>query len=120
VAEVDLYYYRSCTSCRNAEALLNELGVDVRKHEYFKHRLTAAELTAVLNRIGKTPFDVLSTRSTPYKELDLANKSLSNEELVGLMIEHPQLLKRPITILGDQAVVGYNKGAIAALVGKGS
>ncbi|MEZ4496377.1 MAG: ArsC/Spx/MgsR family protein [Thermomicrobiales bacterium] len=32
------------------------------------------------------------------------------------MIEHPQLLRRPLTVRGNEVVVGYSKGAITALV----
>ena len=114
--KTELYYYASCSSCRNAESLLNELGIDFEKHEYFKQRFTQDELKALLQRIGKSPGDVLSTRSRPYKDLELAGKSLSDDDLIALMIEHPQLIKRPLTVRGTESVVGYNKGAIAALV----
>lgn len=115
---IEFYSYASCTSCRNAEALLKDLGVEYEKHEYFKQRFTPDRLKALLARIGKTPNDVLSTRSRPYKDSGLADKNLSDEELIALMIEYPQLLKRPLTVRGVEAVVGFNKGAIAALVGE--
>lgn len=116
MAETELYYYQGCTSCRNAEALLNELGVGFAKHEYFMQRFTASGLKDLLDRIGLTPRDVLSQRSRPYKDLDLANRNLDDGELIALMIDHPQLLKRPITVRGDRAVVGYKRNEIAALV----
>lgn len=117
VAETtELYYYASCTSCRNAEALLNDLGVEFEKHEYFKKRFSADELRALLDRIGMSVGDVLSIRSRPYKDLGLADKHLSDDELIDLMIEHPPLLRRPLTVRGNEAVVGYKAGAIAALV----
>ena len=116
MAETELYYYASCTSCRNAEAVLNDLGVPWEKREFFKQRFTHDELASLLKRIGKTPFDVLSTRSRPYKDLDLANKEITESELIDLMIEHPQLLRRPLTVRGNEVVVGYSKGAITALV----
>jgi Spx/MgsR family transcriptional regulator len=114
--KTELYYYASCSSCRSAESLLNELGIEFEKHEYFKQRFTPDELKALLQRIGKSPSDVLSTRSRPYKDLELAGKFLSDDDLIALMIEHPQLIKRPLTVRGTESVVGYNKGAIAALV----
>jgi len=120
VAETELYSYASCTSCRNAETLLEDLGVDWEKREFFKKRFTPDELKTLLARIGMTPHEVLSTRSRPYKELGLAEKRLSDGDVIDLMIEYPQLLKRPLTVRGNEAVVGYKKDAIAALVKKGT
>jgi Spx/MgsR family transcriptional regulator len=116
VAETELYYYAGCTSCRNAQSLLEELGVDFEKREFFKERFTPDELTELLERIGKSPADVLSTRSRPYKDLDLASKNSGHDEMIRLMIEHPQLLKRPLTVRGSNAVVGFNRSAITSLV----
>ena len=84
--KIDLYFYASCSTCRNAETLLKDLGVEFEKHEYFKKRFTPAELKALLDRIGKTPNDVLSTRSRPYKDLDLAIMNPDDYELIDLMI----------------------------------
>jgi Spx/MgsR family transcriptional regulator len=116
VAEIELYLYAGCTSCRKAQSMLDELGVDYVKREFFKQRFTPEELGALLQRIGKTPNDVLSTRSRPYAELDLAKRNPEPDELIQLMIEHPQLLKRPMTVRGSEAVVGFNAGAIRRLV----
>lgn len=115
MAETELYYYAGCSSCRNAEHLLADLGVPVMKREYFKQRFTREELAALLERIGRRPAEVLSTRSRPYKELDLASQELSDGELLDLMVAHPQLLRRPLTVRGNEAVVGFNRSAIQAL-----
>jgi len=114
--DVEIYLYSSCTSCRKAEALLEELGVDADRRDYFKQRFTREELVALLDRIGKRPADALSTRSTPYRTLDLASKSPTDDELIDLMIEHPQLLRRPLIVRDGASTVGFNRDAIASLV----
>lgn len=116
MAETEIYLYTSCTSCRNAEALLGDLGVETDRRDYFKARFSKEELRGLLDRIGLTAHDVLSTRSRPYKALDLASKTLTEDELLDLMLEHPQLLRRPIVVRDNQATVGFNRDAITALV----
>ena len=74
MAELEIYVYSSCTSCRKAEELLREKGVDAERRDYFKERFTKPELMAVLKRAGVTPLEVLSTRSNPYRELGLAGR----------------------------------------------
>jgi Spx/MgsR family transcriptional regulator len=116
VAETEIYLYSSCTSCRQAEALLSDLDVETDRRDYFKTRFTKTELKTLLDRIGLTAHDVLSTRSRPYKALDLASKTVSEDELLDFMLEHPQLLRRPIVVRDNQATVGFNREAITALV----
>ena len=116
MAELEIYLYSSCTSCRKAEELLREKGVDAKRRDYFKERFTKPELIAVLDRAGVTPFDVLSTRSNPYRELGLSGRTLTENELLDLMVTHPQLLKRPLIIKNGHSTVGFNRSAIEALI----
>lgn len=116
MSDVEIYLYSSCTSCRKAEGLLSEIGVDADRRDYFKQRFSRAELVTLLERLGKRPGDVISTRSTPYRALDLGSKNLSDDELIDLMVEHPQLLRRPLIVRGIEATVGYNRDAITSLV----
>src|SRR6478735_35144 len=110
----EMFLYASCTSCRKAEDLLFEKGVEATRRDYFKNRFSRDELVGVLQRANVTPFDVLSTRSRSYKELDLANRTVTSDELIDLMVEQPQLLKRPIIIKDGRSTVGFNRSAIEA------
>ena len=116
MAELEIYLYSSCTSCRKAEELLREKGVDAKRRDYFKERFTKPELIAVLDRSGVTPLEVQSTRSNPYRELGLVERTLTEHELLDLMVAHPQLLKRPLIIKNGHLTVGFNRGAIEALI----
>jgi arsenate reductase (glutaredoxin) len=118
MADIEIYLYSSCTSCRKAEEVLKESGVAFARRDYFKQRFSRTELEAVLAKAGVTPSDILSTRSTPYKTLELEGKQLSDDQLLDLMIEHPQLLRRPLVIKGGTSTIGFNAGAIAALIGE--
>jgi len=116
MADVEIFLYSSCTSCRKAEALLRERGVIANRRDFFRERFTKPDLIDVLDRAGVTPVQVLSTRSTPYRELKLAERTLSNNELLDLMVAHPQLLKRPLIVKNGHSTVGFNRGAIEALI----
>ena len=116
MVEAELYLYAGCSSCRNAEAMLDERGVRVTKREFFKDRMSAAEIAALFARIGRTPAEMLSTRSRPYRALGLAERTLSDDEIVGLMAEHPALIRRPIVVVGDRGFAGFNRGAIERLL----
>jgi regulatory protein spx len=113
---VEYYGYDNCTSCKNAEGMLKEAGVPFAKREIFKRRLDADEIRALFNRIGISPGEMLSTRSRPYKELNLAERELSDDEIVSLMAEYPALIRRPVIVAGDEFQVGFNRGKLGSLI----
>lgn len=52
--------------------------------------------------------DFLNRRSPVYKELDLGSRKLSKKEAIDLMLKEPNLIRRPIVIIGRNAVFGYD------------
>jgi len=63
-------------------------------------------LNSILKKLGISARELLRKGEQAYKTLNLANKDLSNSELVDAMISEPKLIERPIVIKGDQAVLG--------------
>ena len=51
MSDVEIYLYSSCTSCRKADELLNELGVEADRRDYFRRRFSRDELVGLLDRI---------------------------------------------------------------------
>ncbi|HET8672157.1 MAG TPA: ArsC/Spx/MgsR family protein, partial [Thermoleophilaceae bacterium] len=49
--------------------------------------------------------EVLRKKEPVYKDLGLDQREVSDDELIALMAEHPQLLQRPIVERGDRAVL---------------
>lgn len=112
MADVEAYLYSNCTSCKKADALISELGVEAARRDLFKQRPDVQEITALFERAGVTAKEVLSTRSRPYVDLGLAGRELSDDEIIALMAEHPALLRRPIVVKDGKSVIGFNRGAI--------
>lgn len=108
MSEIELYVHPTCTSCRNAQAWLDERGVTYVRRDYFRDRFTRDELRGVLTSAGLAPSDVLSKRARAYKEL-VGDRNLTDDELLELMFEEPTLLRRPLMISGDTAVIGFDR-----------
>lgn len=73
--------------------------------DYTKGRsLTVAELRQLLHRAGLKPQDALRKNETAYGE-HVAGKNLSDQQLVRVMVEHPELIQRPIVVRGNKAVL---------------
>jgi arsenate reductase (glutaredoxin) len=98
--------------------LLAERGVEAERRDYFKDEFTIEELRALLEEIGMKPSEVLSKRSKAYRELGLADRDVSEDELLELMASNLTLLRRPIVVKDGEAVIGFNENEIESLIEK--
>ena len=88
------------------DKLLRESGIPFGKVNYYNEPLTKKKLTELIRKMDIKPRDLLRKSEPIYKELGLANDEFSDSELIDLIIEHPDLLQRPIVERGDRAVLG--------------
>jgi arsenate reductase-like glutaredoxin family protein len=58
--------------------------------------------------------DFVSRRSPVFKQRPLPK---TKREAIDLMLQHPNLIKRPIVVKGKRAVFGFDKEALEALGG---
>ncbi len=113
--QIELYVHPTCSSCRNAQAWLDDRHIPYERRDFFRDRFTRNELAGVLASAGLTPRDVLSKRARAYKEL-VGDRDLSDDELLDLMIAEPTLLRRPLVIAGDTSVIGFDRVGLERLV----
>jgi arsenate reductase-like glutaredoxin family protein len=74
--------------------------------------LDGGELDAL---IGKRDYlEFLNPRNERYRELDLKTRPPSRKEALKLMAETPNLIKRPVLIVNDRIVLGFDEKAYAA------
>jgi arsenate reductase len=58
----------------------------------------------LLRSAGLKPMDVMRTKEAAYKKL-VAGKTLSDDQLIRLMVAHPELIQRPLVVRGNRAVL---------------
>ncbi len=105
MAEVTIYQKPTCSTCRQAVQLLKESGEPFVAINYYEQPFTKAGLKAILKKAKLSAKDVLRTKEDIYKELGLAKKDLSDDELVDLMIRYPDLIQRPLVVKGEKAML---------------
>jgi arsenate reductase (glutaredoxin) len=105
VAELTVYEKPTCTTCRKLAALLEERGIDFERVNYHVDPLPKDKIRELLRKAGMPARDALRTREPVYAQLALAERDVSEDELVALMAEHPELLQRPVVERGDRAVL---------------
>lgn len=106
MTELTLYHNPRCSKSRSALELLEARGLTLAIVRYLETPPTAAQLRALLDKLGLSARQLLRTGEDEYKSLALANSELSEAELIEAMVEHPRLIERPILVAGDKAIVG--------------
>ena len=103
---VTLYHNPKCSKSRQTLELLGEKGITPTIIEYLKNPPTAEKLKEILSQLGISPRDLMRKKENEYEELELANPSLSNKDLIDSMVEHPILIERPILVANGKAALG--------------
>lgn len=101
-----VYERPTCTKCREMDRYLRDAGVDFSKVNYYIEPLTRKKLTELISKMKLKPRDLLRKSEPLYRELGLAKDDFSDEKLISLMVEHPDLMQRPIVERGPKAVLG--------------
>jgi len=57
---------------------------------------------------------IFARRSPSLKKLGLADKDLSEGEMVSLMLQEPRLVRRPLVLMDGKLLVGANLKAVEA------
>ena len=98
------------------DKLLRESGIPFDKVNYYIEPLSKKKLTELIHKLGMKPRELLRKSEAVYKELGLGDRELSDSELIALMVEHPDLMQRPIVERGDRAVLGRPTENVKALL----
>ena len=95
---------------------LQDNGIDFSKVNYYIEPLTKEKLTELLDKMKLKPRDILRTSEPIYRELGLGKGEFSDDEIISLMVKHPDLIQRPIVERGDRAVLGRPTENVKALL----
>ncbi len=104
--KITVYEKPTCTKCREMDRFLRESGVDFSKVNYYLEPLSRKKLTELIRKMGIDSRELLRKSEPVYRELGLAKGEFSDDEIISLMIKHPDLIQRPIVERGNHAVLG--------------
>jgi arsenate reductase len=86
--------------------ILTEKGESVDVVNYLDTPPDRETVETMLRLLGLEPRELMRTGETIYTQLNLADDSLSREDLISVMLEHPILIERPIVIKEGKAIIG--------------
>jgi arsenate reductase len=111
-----IYHNPRCRKSRAGLQFLQQHAVEPRIREYFKEPVTVSELTDLLHKLNKKPFEIVRTQEGFFKK-SLKGKQFTDYEWIKILVENPQLIQRPIVVKKYKAVIGDPVENIGELIG---
>jgi len=93
---------------------LQSKKVDFEEREYGKNPFSEKELRELIGGDPIEPF--LNTRTPLYRERNMKQKPPSKDEAIKLMLQDPNLLKRPVIVKGKKKLTGFNEAEVKELL----
>ena len=108
-----VYGIKQCDTCRKALKWLAAEDIEHRFHDFRVDGLQASLLQGWLN----SPFSdkLINRRITTWRQLTDEQRQFEGNEMLGLLLEHPTLIKRPVFVKDDIVAVGFNPKELAEL-----
>jgi arsenate reductase len=100
-----IYHNNRCSKSREALAYLQQKGLPHLVVNYLETPPTAAELQAILQKLGYSARQLLRTKEAEFQQMGLDNQALTDAELIAAMCQCPKLIERPIIVAGNRALV---------------
>ena len=98
------------------DKLLRESGVGFERVNYYLAPFGEKKLRELIKKLGIKPRELLRSSEPVYRELGLGKKDFSDDEIISLMVKHPDLIQRPIVERGGRAVLGRPPENVKALL----
>jgi len=101
-----IYHNPRCSKSRKTLEILIQEGLEPEIIKYLEAPPSVEEIKMVLSLLKLDPRQLMRKTETEYKEYDMGDVSLTADELIMLMHDHPKVIERPIVIHNNKAVIG--------------
>lgn len=109
---VTIYHNPRCSKSRQTLALLEERDLNPQVVLYLDTPPDAATLQSLVAKLGISARDLLRKGEDEYKANNLADPTLSEQQLIDAMVRLPKLIERPIVVNGSRAALGRPPEAV--------
>lgn len=100
-----VFYNPVCSKCRRLRNILDERGERYELVEYLAHPPDRKTLESLVAKLDTNPASLVR-RDQRIQEFGIADADCSTAaQVVELLIAHPELLERPVVVLGKRAIV---------------
>ena len=116
-----VYQYAKCSTCRKALAFLGKQAVAYDAIDIVTKPPSKTELARVLKLSGLPIKKLFNTSGQSYREGGFGERiaSMSESEALAALARDGKLIKRPLVVAADFALVGFDEAAYRKRFGSG-
>lgn len=112
MSDVRMYHNPRCSKSRATLELLREHDIEPEIVKYLDTPPDAATLDDILQRLGCEPRQFMRSNEDAYRELGLADDTLTRRQLIDAMVANPRLIQRPVVVTNGKAAIGRPPEAV--------
>jgi arsenate reductase (glutaredoxin) len=101
---IKIYHNPRCRKSRAGLDYLKSKTTDFEMIDYIKSSISETEIREILLKT-KLPIESLLRKQEEIYKTHIRNKTLSEDELITLILQFPNLMQRPIVLSGNHAVI---------------
>lgn len=109
-----IYYLKSCDTCKKIMKQIENIN-DFELQDIKSEPITEAQLEEMYQHT-KSYEKLLNKRAQLYKERQLKDKNLTENDIKNLLLEHYTFLARPVIFVHDALFVGNSKTTVSMLL----
>ncbi len=106
MSNITIFHNPRCSKSRETLKIIENKGISPDIVLYLNNPPDKKTLVSILLKLKIDAFDLLRKGEPEFKELNLADKSKSEDEILEAMIKFPKLIERPIVISENEAILG--------------
>jgi len=114
--KISIYHNPKCSKSRQTLDIIIKKGIKPEIILYLDKTFSPNELKDIIAKLNINPRDLLRKGESEYKENNLKNLHLEDDDLIRAMINHPKLIERPIVISGNKAIIGRPPEKVLELI----
>jgi arsenate reductase (glutaredoxin) len=105
MADITIYHKPTCSTCRHVIKLIEKSGQPFTAINYYEKPFSKSMLKGLLKKAGLKPSEIIRTKEEIYKKLNLQQSQFTDDELLDILIKHPDLIQRPLVHKGDHVIL---------------
>ena len=103
-AEIHLYVKSNCSKSKKAIAYAQSISSKVRTTDIEKTKGTGTIWRLILSKLNKSPKELLD-KSKPYYQKNIRGRDFEDRDWTYVLMHNPDLLRSPIAIRGNKALI---------------
>lgn len=103
--EITVYHYSKCKKSRAGLEYVRSMGIEPVVVNYIEEGISEDKLRSLLGKLKLTAFEMVRQQEDYYKDV-LKYQNITQDGWISILAEHPRLMRRPVVVAGNNAVVG--------------